>query len=137
MKKLYIKEYPSVYVLMFIMMYLTKRFTIYNKLKSKSFWDCILIGRDQFCYRCRCQGFVLINKIAISKSENMTINEPLKSISHSRSAQIGGMGWSSLYSQSFRCGIRQWVRLLKVAVNVSGGEQTFPQIMADFLLSVH
>ena len=26
---------------------------------------------------------------------------------------------------------------LKVAVNVSGGEQTFPQIMADFSLFVH
>ena len=25
----------------------------------------------------------------------------------------------------------------KVAVNVSGGEQTFPQIMADFSLFVH
>ena len=27
--------------------------------------------------------------------------------------------------------------IFKVAVNVSGGEQTFPQIMADFSLSVH
>ena len=26
---------------------------------------------------------------------------------------------------------------IKVAVNVSGGEQTFPQIMADFSLFVH
>ena len=26
---------------------------------------------------------------------------------------------------------------IKVAVNVSGGEQTFPQIMADISLSVH
>ena len=41
-----------------------------------------------------------------------------------------------------RCGawLKIWRLLssvIKVAVNVSGGEQTFPQIMADFSLSVH
>ena len=44
-----------------------------------------------------------------------------------------------LNGEMFHCMLRmhQLKSSLKVAVNVSGGEQTFPQIMADFSLFVH
>ena len=35
------------------------------------------------------------------------------------------------------CEVKFLADQIKVAVNVSGGEQTFPQIMADFSLFVH
>ena len=40
-----------------------------------------------------------------------------------------------IISRYFKNG--HFVHIFKVAVNVSRGEQTFPQIMADFSLFVH